>query len=32
MVVTDTVFVGEASRRAHADALDWIAERTADQA
>ncbi len=27
-----TVFVGEASRRAHADALDWIAERTADQA
>ena len=27
-----TVFVGEASRRAYADALDWIAERTADQA
>ena len=26
-----TVFVGEASRRAYADALDWIAERTADQ-
>jgi hypothetical protein len=27
-----TVFVGEASRQAHADALDWIAERRADQA
>jgi SulP family sulfate permease len=31
-VYQGTVFVGEASRQANADALAWIAERTADQA
>jgi SulP family sulfate permease len=31
-VYRGTVFVGEASRQANADALAWIAERRADQA